>query len=129
MSTDLISIITDLSRSKNESVNVALHNSGAGKNLISNLRRGSSPSFEKMIQLANYFGVSLDYLAGMDDKTAPVRIVPEAPPAVPTEARKLVEEFTDMNAEGQERLMEYVQLLANSGIYKKRDTHRLGKQA
>lgn len=36
--------------------------SGAGRNLYSNLCRGSEPSVSKLKQIADYLGVSVDYL-------------------------------------------------------------------
>lgn len=38
--------------------------SGAGKGLIGNLRKGSAPSVDKVAKLADFLGVSTDYLLG-----------------------------------------------------------------
>ncbi len=41
--------------------------SGVGKDFYANIRKGSKPSIEKVQALANYFGVSIDYLLGRTD--------------------------------------------------------------
>lgn len=44
-----------------------------GPTAISNYEANrNEPSFEKLVQLANYFDVSCDYLLGMSDKYLPV---------------------------------------------------------
>ena len=45
-------------------VNKALTESGAGKNLVSNINQGQFPSIDKIIKLADYLNVSMDYLTG-----------------------------------------------------------------
>lgn len=41
--------------------------SGAGKDFVSNIKKGSAPSIEKVYLLADYLGCSVDYLLGLDD--------------------------------------------------------------
>lgn len=60
----LIDKLKELASLKGEPVTTSLVNSGAGKNFIYNINRGSAPSFEKIVKLAEYFGVSTDYLLG-----------------------------------------------------------------
>ena len=50
-----------------ESPYKALAESGAGKNFIANMRKGSMPSAEKFIALADYLDCSVDYLLGRTD--------------------------------------------------------------
>lgn len=64
----LIENISSLSLKNQTSVNKALVDSGAGKDLIANLKKGQIPSIEKLMIIADYFGVSIDYLLGRTDK-------------------------------------------------------------
>lgn len=41
--------------------------SGAGKDFISNIKKGSAPSIEKVYALADYLDCSVDYLLGRTD--------------------------------------------------------------
>lgn len=41
--------------------------SGVGKDFGVNIKKGSKPSVEKIIALADYFDVSIDYLLGRND--------------------------------------------------------------
>lgn len=63
-------LVTNIQRLASElgmNTNTALLQSGVGKNFISNIRQGSAPSTEKVVQLADYFNVSTDYLLGRTD--------------------------------------------------------------
>ena len=64
----LIENISFLSIKNKVSVNKALIDSGAGKDLIANLKKGQIPSIEKLIKIADYLDVSIDYLVGRTDK-------------------------------------------------------------
>jgi len=44
----------------------ALTQSGAGKDFIANIKKGQTPSIAKLQKIAEYFGVSVDYLLGTD---------------------------------------------------------------
>lgn len=60
----LIKNIEKLSAEKGVNKTNAFIECGAGKNFISNLLKGSEPSIGKIEQIADYFGVSIDYLLG-----------------------------------------------------------------
>lgn len=60
----LIQNIDLLSAQKGVNKTNALAESGAGKNFISNIMKGSDPSIGKVEQVADYYGVSIDYLLG-----------------------------------------------------------------
>lgn len=62
-----------LCKSKGVSRNKALIDSGAGEGLAGNLQKGSAPSVEKIQNLADYFGVTVDYILGnsTEDKNNP----------------------------------------------------------
>ena len=50
-----------------ESPYKAFTESGAGKNFIANMRKGSMPSADKFMALADYLDCSVDYLLGRTD--------------------------------------------------------------
>ena len=59
-----------------KSVNEVLIESGAGKNLLANMRQNKSPSIDRLTKLANYIGVSIDYLlTGKTDDPNPKPLV------------------------------------------------------
>lgn len=60
----LIQNIDLLSAQKGVNKTNALAECGAGKNFISNIMKGSDPSIAKVEQVADYYGVSIDYLLG-----------------------------------------------------------------
>ena len=60
----LKSNIEELVNQRGESKTKVFINSGVGKDFFSNLNKGQIPSVEKIISLAEYLGVSVDYLLG-----------------------------------------------------------------
>ena len=60
----LIQNIDLLSAQKGVNKTNALAECGAGKNFISNIMKGSDPSIAKVEQVADYYGVSIDYPLG-----------------------------------------------------------------
>lgn len=60
----LIQNISKLCKDKGISLNKVLVESGAGARLVANARKGSSPSFKSIEKIADYFGVSTDFLLG-----------------------------------------------------------------
>lgn len=63
----LIARIEELAKEKGVNLNTAFAESRVGKNFKSNLST-ANPSEGKIIMLAEYFGVSVDYLVGKTDK-------------------------------------------------------------
>jgi len=45
----------------------ALDESGAGKDMIANLKKGQTPTVSKVQAIADYLGCSVDYLLGRTD--------------------------------------------------------------
>lgn len=70
----LVERIKELARTKQVSPSKAFAESGVGKNFISNMKT-SNPSIGKITMLANYFGVSVDYLLGKTDQKESVSTV------------------------------------------------------
>lgn len=58
---DRISILSD---NKGLSINKALIESGVGKSVVDNLKKGSMPNAGILSKIADYFNVSADYLLG-----------------------------------------------------------------
>ena len=82
--------------------------------------RISSPDYETLLRIADYFNVSVDYLLGRD---APPPADPtQAHPALPPDAVELLNLFDKLNADGRARLMEQAEMLVASGRYIKSDS-------
>ena len=70
-----------------------------------------SPSIDKVIAVANYFGVSLDALTERDCKNE----------LLTAKEKELLEAFRSMNEQGQLALLSAAEGFASTGIYKKCD--------
>ena len=76
--------------------------SGAGRNFMDNIKKGSIPSVEKVQLLARYLGVTVSELLGEDaSETA-------QGPAQPY----LVMRYNQLSQEGQEKVMAFVEFTA-----------------
>ena len=60
----IIERIEELCEIHGFSINQALKNANLDKSIVSNLRKGSTPSVDKIKILADFFNVSTDYLIG-----------------------------------------------------------------
>lgn len=63
----LISKVSFLCEKNNTNPNQLGMKSGAGKNFVDNLKKGSFPAIDKVYKIAEYFGCSVDYLLGRTD--------------------------------------------------------------
>jgi transcriptional regulator with XRE-family HTH domain len=62
--------IVNLSRAKDGSADKSLKKAGLKKDLVNSIKNGSAPSIDKIAALAEYFGVTVDYLlTGKDNNT------------------------------------------------------------
>lgn len=64
----IIEIIQRVCSENNISVNKALNESGVGKDLIANMRKGMTPAVDKIADLAAYLDVTMDYLVGLSEQ-------------------------------------------------------------
>ncbi len=65
----IASRIKRLCKEKGITVNTLIHECNVSKSLIYDLeKRNASPSVKTLTKIADYFGCSLDYLAGRSDK-------------------------------------------------------------
>ena len=87
----LIINITRFAAAKDESPSGACFAAGIGKNFVSELKRGKTPSVASVAELAAHLGVSTSDLVG-DAKT-------------PADLAPLAEAWEDLNEEGRERLI------------------------
>jgi len=87
----LVANIEYLCNARGVSVTVACKDSGAGKDFISNIKKGSKPSAEKVQMLAAYLGVSTSDLLGEDVDAPPrdtvrISVLGVVPAGIPIEA-------------------------------------------
>ena len=61
--------IRELVRENNTTISKMAKDIGQGKNIINSLeKQNSSPSLETICKIADYFNVSIDYIAGREEK-------------------------------------------------------------
>jgi transcriptional regulator with XRE-family HTH domain len=66
INSELESNIRKLCALRSITANQAFEASGVGRNFLIHLRNGSSPSIDKLLMLAKYFGVGIDTLIGIE---------------------------------------------------------------
>lgn len=71
----------------------------------------ANPGIDKVKAVAEYLGVSIDYLVGTNSEVQ----------GLSENESYIIQIYRDMNGEGQERLIEQAEFLAQSGKYKKRN--------
>ena len=101
----LIMNIRRYCEARGEKPTVACTAAGVGKNFVSNMTRGQTPSVASVADLAAWLGVSTSDLVG-DAKT-------------PADLAPLAAAWAELNEEGRERLTQYAEDLVSSGRYKK----------
>ena len=82
------------------------------------------PSLGILISIADYFNVTLDYLAGR-----PPRAVQETIAEYGQKNKELLDLYYQLNSEGKNKLIEYAQDLINGGRYKKDISNQKMKNA
>ena len=108
----LIFNITRFAAAKDESPSGACLAAGVGKNYVSEIKRGKTPSVASVADLAAYLGVSVSDLVG--DAQTPAELAP------------LAAAWAELNDEGRERLVAYAEDLVAGGRYIK---NHLSKEA
>ena len=83
------------------------------------------PSDDVKYRIAEYFGVSVDYLMGYTDNPNP----PIQESQLTEAEHKLLDGFRSLNEEGREKLIDYVDDLIQSGKYIKIHTNYVAKEA
>ena len=105
---DISATIKKLCEERKISVNSLEKMTGIGRGNIGRWDR-VSPSFDKVVAVADALGISLDELAGR-----PTRV-----PQVALAEKELLDAFRDLNDEAQAFLLDQAKLFASSGKYKK----------
>ena len=111
----LICNIERYAAAKNESPSGASIAAGLGKNFVTNIRRGQTPSVAAVADLAIHLGVSVSDLVG-DARQ-------------PEEAPELLACWAELNEEGREALLHVAQGFVYSGIYKNGDPDAVDQDA
>ena len=114
-----------LAKKNNISINALEKDLGFGGNSIGKWDK-SSPSVEKLLKVADYFGVTLDYLCNGDENTSSPES--ETPNISKVESSPLTEELTDneknllessrnLNSQGQDYILQTMDMVSDK--YKK----------
>ena len=109
----LILNISKFAAARDESPSAACSAAGVGKNFVSELKRGKTPSVAAVADLAAYLGVSTSDLVG-DART-------------PAELSPLADAWAELNEEGRERLIAYADDLVAGGRYIKNRPAAMGQ--
>ena len=83
------------------------------------------PKSDLLIQIAKTCDVSVDFLLGLSDESAPPYAIPETDVA---DEKHLLQNYRYLNAEGQEKLIEYSDDLVDTGKYKRHNEVKLGSK-
>lgn len=111
----LIFNISRFAAARDESPSGACIAAGVGKNFVSEIKRGKTPSVAAVADLAAYLGVSTSDLVG--DARTPADLAP------------LADAWSELNEEGRARLTAYAEDLTASGRYIKNHPDRVQKEA
>ena len=88
-------------------------------------RSQTIPSDDVKYRIAEYFGVTVDYLMGYTDNPKPARSDSHY-----TETENaLIKDFRALNEEGQQKVIDYIDDLIASGRYIKNHSVLMGKEA
>lgn len=97
--------ILELIKQKGITQQAFLRDMGLDKSTISDWKRGSNQSYKKHIEkIADYFGVSIDYLLGRDTMTFTA-------PASQKKVAMVLERFDALSDEDKDKVIEYMEFL------------------
>lgn len=124
---------------------------GTSPNIMTELRSGrrNGLSAKTANKIAQYFGVTVGYLLGTEEKgqydgvmltrdlghgeskteNSPATSIDEAGELTKQELSRISAAMAQMNKEGRERVVEYAEDLAAGGRYKKHGSDSVGKEA
>ena len=83
----------------------------------------SIPRQATLLRIADYFGVTVEYLKGEEKEKTPTKV-----DDFTDDQKRLVGLYNELNAEGREKLIDYADDLVESGKYKKDHTISLGSK-
>ncbi len=92
---------------------------GASNSLTSKWKNGTLPSFKMLINIADYFDCSVDYLLGREtDDFASSGVISE-------QEKTLLNSFRQLNEQGREKCIDYLDDLIDTEKYKKHSKSKL----
>lgn len=97
---ELFESIESVRNGKGEKTTPFYTNSGAGRSFPDNLRKGRMPSFDKVLMIADYAGVSVDTLLGRD--------VAQFTPQPEDKMLALLEQLSDESLIELEKYLDYL---------------------
>jgi transcriptional regulator with XRE-family HTH domain len=106
----LVEQIEILCAVKGTSINAMLNSCGVGRNFMDNLKKGSIPAVDKLIKIADYFGVTVDYLLGKEDIEKALSSGNES--ALPIELKDMLMKFRILSPQAREDMIRYLGYLA-----------------
>lgn len=109
-------VIKDLRKQKSLSQQAIANYLQITRQAYSNYENGKrEPDYETLLKLSEFFGVTVDYLTR--GEMAETLTAPE---------KQLLDLFRQLNGEGQQKAVELVGMLVQTGSYKKTDTNSVG---
>lgn len=84
---------------------------GFGSSTISKWDK-SAPSIDKLVKVADYFGVSLDYLVGREQRNTSEIIEIETEIAVNEELQEMMKKYVKLNKKKQAHVSDLISLLS-----------------
>lgn len=106
--------------------------SGVSVNIMTDLKSGRKKSISAEVanKIAEYFGVSVGYLLGTEEKeSTPAPSEDSAGVLTKEELARISAAMAEMNEEGRERAVEMVEDLAAGGRFKKHCADAVDKEA
>lgn len=110
-------------------VKYLLQQAGVGEKLVSNMsgKNGSYPQSDKLVKIADYLNVSVDYLLGREEKEKAA--VFSVKNNGDTKKAQLIKNYELLNDEGQQDLLDYSDMLAGNPRKIKEDNNTLQIEA
>ncbi len=93
--------IKNLCDQKGITINTMEKEANVSKSTCDNLKKGSSPSIEKIYKIANYFNVTIDYITGKTE-------TPNYGYSITEQEEFLLNSFRNTTEEGRQRIIQNV---------------------
>lgn len=103
---------------------------GVTRGAYANIENGRrEPDFAALNTFADYFGVSVDYLMGRDEEQNRKPVMKASRDELTANEVTLLQNFRELNEEGQEKMLDYADDLVQSGKYKNHGAVFMGAEA
>ncbi len=110
----LIKRIEQLCEERKIKPTTAFNESGVGKNFKSNLNT-ANPSLGKVTLLANYFGVSREYLLGETENRQKEKALQEIPEGLSELDAEIIKVYSTLPEEKKQQALSYLEFLLKQG--------------